>query len=108
GPEQNSNISTAVVDQAVVRVVIKVENNTGGFSILITVKRCADSFDSCSLDFLFLEPDGVLDSMKIHYQPMRAVEFEVCVLGFIGRSDLHLKGFAVMIEGNILHNDRFF
>src|SRR5439155_2650491 len=71
--KKDTKVSTPIVDEAVIGVSGEVEHNAGCLARLIAKKRCANAPDACGVDFLFLEADSVLNSVKIHDEPARVV-----------------------------------
>jgi len=71
GPEQDANISTAIVNEPIRRIVRKIENDAGRFSLPIAEDSRSDALHSCRIDLSFFKADRVLDAMKIHNEPVR-------------------------------------
>ena len=96
--KDETNVSTAIIDEAIHGIFRKIEHDARRCPVFVAEDRCTNTFDTGGIDFLFFETDGVLDSMKVHDQPMRIVQFEVGVLCFIGRADFNFKRFATIAE----------
>src|SRR5262245_44922745 len=101
--KHNAKNAGAVVQHTVECIVTEVEYDSRRFPVLTLEKRGADAPNAEVRNLPLFEAELVLDSVKIHHQAMRIIQFKVCKLRFLGCSDLHFKGVSDGAEGDILH-----
>src|SRR6476660_4047739 len=70
GPEQDTNIATAIVNEPIRRILCKIENDAGRCPLPIAEDSGSDALHSCRIDLSFFKADRVLDAMKIHNEPV--------------------------------------